>query len=239
MQRAHDEELARVTRAATEGRSGIAVLVGGSSTGKTRACWETLQTIKDTSIPNAPWRLWHPIAPSHPEAALKDLPNVAPHTVIWLNDAQLYLDTPDGEEVAAALRELLRDGKRAPVLVLATLWPEHWSTLTAPPGYSAPDPHAQARELLTGHDINVPSGVHRVATERPCQSRRPSPPPGGIVRLRRGSHPISGQRTGTPVPLRKRPARAEGPSPRSDGCSPIGSGDSIPLSFLETAAPGT
>ena len=61
----HDEELAQVTRAAAEGRSGIAVLVGGSSTGKTRACWETLQIIKDSSIPNTPWRLWHPIAPSH------------------------------------------------------------------------------------------------------------------------------------------------------------------------------
>ncbi len=92
VQRAHDEELARVAQAATEGHSGIVVLVGESSTGKTRACWEALQTIKYTSNPNTPWRLWHPIAPSHREAALKKLPYVAPRTVIWLNDAQLYLD---------------------------------------------------------------------------------------------------------------------------------------------------
>ena len=91
VRRPHDEELARVTRAATEGHSDIAVLVGDSSTGKTRACWETLQIIRDTSIPSAPWRLWHPIAPSRSGAVLKDLPNVAPHTVIWLNEAQLYL----------------------------------------------------------------------------------------------------------------------------------------------------
>jgi len=38
--REHDGELGRVVRAAAEGSSGIAVLVGGSSTGKTRACWE-------------------------------------------------------------------------------------------------------------------------------------------------------------------------------------------------------
>ena len=156
VRRPHDEELARVTQAATESRSGIAVLVGGSSTGKTRACWETLQIIRDDSIPDAPWRLWHPIVPSHPEAVLKDLPNVTPHTVIWLNEAQLYLGAPNGDEVAAALRELLRDDKCAPILILATLWPEHWSTLTTRPGYSAPDPHAQARELLAGRDINVP-----------------------------------------------------------------------------------
>ena len=40
--REHDQELGQVVRAAAGGRSGIAVLVGGSSTGKTRACWEAL-----------------------------------------------------------------------------------------------------------------------------------------------------------------------------------------------------
>ena len=34
--REHDEVLGQVVRAAADGRSGIAVLVGGSSTGKTR-----------------------------------------------------------------------------------------------------------------------------------------------------------------------------------------------------------
>ena len=42
------------------------------------------------------------------------------------------------------------------MLVLATLWPEYWDQLTArPPGDA--DPHAQARELLSGHDIQVPA----------------------------------------------------------------------------------
>src|SRR5205823_7009566 len=40
-------------------------------------------------------------------------------------------------------------------LVLATLWPTFWDRLTAPPAERAPDPHAQARALLTGHDIAV------------------------------------------------------------------------------------
>ena len=45
--REHDMELGPVVRAAAEGSSGIAVLVGGSSTGKTRACWEALQLLRD------------------------------------------------------------------------------------------------------------------------------------------------------------------------------------------------
>ena len=58
--------------------------------------------------------------------------------------------------MAAGLRELLRDRARGPVLVLATLWPEYWDELTARPPEGA-DPHAQARELLAGHDIRVPA----------------------------------------------------------------------------------
>jgi len=42
VRREHDEALAGVVAAAGAGRSGVAVLVGGSSTGKTRACWEAL-----------------------------------------------------------------------------------------------------------------------------------------------------------------------------------------------------
>ena len=61
------------------GRSGIAVLVGGSSTGKTRACWEALQLLRDQP---EPWRLWHPIDPSRPEAALRELPGIGPRTVV-------------------------------------------------------------------------------------------------------------------------------------------------------------
>ena len=154
--REHDQMLGQVVRAAADDRSGIAVLVGGSSVGKTRACWEALALLRDQ---DPPWRLWHPIDPSRPDAALRELAGVGPRTVVWLNEAQFYLGAADGvlgERVAAGLRELLRDPARAPVLVLATLWPRYWSTLTARPD-GDPDPHAQARELLAGHDITVPS----------------------------------------------------------------------------------
>jgi hypothetical protein len=156
MPRRHDAELGSVVEAAAAGSSGIAVLVGGSSTGKTRACWEALQLLRGRQ---PGWRLWHPIDPSRPDAALREIPGIGVRTVVWLNEAQFYLDVADGglgERVAAGLRELLRDSARAPVLVLATLWPQFWSSLTAPRERGA-DPHAQARELLAGHDITVPT----------------------------------------------------------------------------------
>jgi hypothetical protein len=78
--REHDTELGSVVRAVAEGSSAIAVLVGGSSTAKTRACWEALQLLRDRP---EPWRLWHPIDPSRPDAALRERPAIGPRTVVW------------------------------------------------------------------------------------------------------------------------------------------------------------
>lgn len=66
-----------MVRAAAEGSSRIAVLVGGSSTGKTRACWEALQILQDRP---ERWLLWHPIDPTYPDAALRELPGTGPRT---------------------------------------------------------------------------------------------------------------------------------------------------------------
>ena len=69
--REHDQLLAEVVRAAAGYRSGIVVLVGGSSTGKTRACWEALGLLRGQE---PEWRVWHPIDPSRPDAALAGRP---------------------------------------------------------------------------------------------------------------------------------------------------------------------
>lgn len=150
--RTHDEKLATVVGEAQRGRSRIVVLVGGSSTGKTRALWEAVSGLEE------PWHLWHPIDPGQPQAALAGLRRVAPHTVIWLNEMQHYLLTGDdiGEQVAAGLRELLHSPKQGPVLVMGTLWPEYAAILSAIPAPGRPDPHAQARKLFNGADMRVP-----------------------------------------------------------------------------------
>lgn len=146
--RDHGARLKEVVDAAKAGRSGIAVLVGGSSMGKSRALWEAVRVLPDG------WRLWHPLSPTVPEAALAALPDIAPETVVWLNETQHYLDPESlGEQVAAGLRELLNDASRALVLVLGTVWPDHWGTLTT---RTISDGHAGARALLGGHKIDVP-----------------------------------------------------------------------------------
>ncbi|WP_421110318.1 tetratricopeptide repeat protein [Streptomyces sp. NEAU-S77] len=145
IERDHDALLRQAAKQAKEGRSALMTLIGGSSTGKTRACWETLQQLPDT------WRLWHPIDPSYPEAVLEGLPRIGPRTVVWLNEVQHYLLTMDptvGERVAAGLRELLRSLDRGPVLLLATAHPEDWNQLTGAP-HDTGDKHPQARALLT------------------------------------------------------------------------------------------
>ncbi|KAB8172868.1 hypothetical protein FH610_041990, partial [Microbispora catharanthi] len=151
--RAHDETLAQVVREVRAGASRLVVLVGDSSTGKTRALWEAVRTLPE------PWRLWHPIDPGRPAALLAELKSIRPYTVVWLNETQHYLLTADpavGERVAGGLRELLRAQERGPVLVLGTLWPAYWKTLTAVPHAGQPDSYAQARELIKSASVRLP-----------------------------------------------------------------------------------
>jgi uncharacterized protein YidB (DUF937 family)/transcriptional regulator with XRE-family HTH domain len=234
--REHDAELARVVAAAAQGDSGVAVLVGGSSTGKTRACWEALDLLRDQG---RPWRLWHPIDPGRPEAALRELPLVGPRTVVWLNEAQFYLDAPGGlgERIAAGLREALRDPVRAPVLVLATLWAQHWDALTVRPAAGA-DPHAQARQLLAGRDISVPAAftaahlrqLAGAADPRLAQAARTAED-GQVTQFLAGAPELMARYRNAP------PAAAALISAAMDARR-LGMGVTLQLRFLEAAAPG-
>ncbi|MFD7631456.1 hypothetical protein ACFV7Q_36530 [Streptomyces sp. NPDC059851] len=141
--REHDELLHLRVKVALGGGSALAMLSGESSTGKTRACWEAVQSLPDQ------WRLWAPLST---DQALEELSLVAPHTVIWLDEAHTFFLTPgspSGPRLAAELTELLRLRRRAPVLLLGTIWPNFLSTLRAfPSGGSDHDEHASARRLL-------------------------------------------------------------------------------------------
>ncbi|WP_214105462.1 hypothetical protein [Acrocarpospora catenulata] len=233
--RAHDRELEAVVARAVAGRSQVVVLVGGSSTGKTRACWEALHLLRGQ--PRG-WRLWHPIDPSRPEAVLAGLPRIEPRTVLWLNEAQFYLADPVlGERVAAGLRELLRDPSRGPVLVLATLWSADWDTLIT---RTEPDRHAQARELLAGRDIPVPdtfTGPDLIELRRQA---------GGDPRLAEAAeHATDGQITqylaGGPMLLgryRHAPPAAKALVEAAMDARRLGCGPYLPLDLLAGAARG-
>ena len=187
-----------------------------------------------------PWRLWHPIDPSRPDAALRELRGIGPRTVVWLNEAQFYLDAAEaglGERVAAGLRELLRDPDRAPVLVLATLWPEYWHGLTARPAGGA-DPHAQARELLAGHDITVPAAftpvqmgqAARAADARMVLAAR-SARDGEVIQFLAGAPELLAR-------YRNAPTTAAALICAAMDARRLGMGAGLPQAFLEAAAPG-
>ena len=235
--RGHDAALAGVVRAAAESRSGVAVLVGGSSTGKTRACWEALVLLRDQE---PGWRLWHPIDPSRPDAALAEPPRIGPRTVVWLNEAQDYLDPAEpglGERVAAGLRQLLRDPVRAPVLVLATLWPKYWDRLTVRPDGGA-DLHAHARELLAGRDITVPAaftaeqvaGLAGAGDARLVLAGR-SAADGQVVQFLAGAPELEAR-------YRNAPPAARAMIEAAMDARRLGVGIGLPQAFLEHAADG-
>ncbi|MBL7497162.1 hypothetical protein I6A84_41950 [Frankia sp. CNm7] len=148
--RDHDELLRAAVDHAIGGRGSLAVLVGGPATGKSRACWEAVQSVPDD------WRLWHPLTARD---LVDGLPAVEPGTVVWLDEAERHLLTPGrkhGELAALGLRELLRDPDTSCVLVLGTLLPGDWRALTSDPDDERAEPHPHARALLADATISVP-----------------------------------------------------------------------------------
>ncbi|WP_369263530.1 helix-turn-helix domain-containing protein [Streptomyces sp. R35] len=161
VRREHDSILMDAVEHAGNGQSQLLILVGTSSTGKTRSCWEAVQPLADQG-----WRLWHPFDPTRADAALDDLHRLGRRTVLWLNEAQHYFGHPvHGERIAAAVHRLLTEPERGPVLVLGTLWPEYADRYLALPVTGGPDPHSRVRELLAGRLVAVPDSFNASALQ--------------------------------------------------------------------------
>jgi TPR repeat protein/plasmid maintenance system antidote protein VapI len=233
VQREHDRQLRRVIERAAAGKSQLQMLVGSSSTGKTRACWEAIQSLPDT------WRLWHPIDPDRPGAALRDLERVRSHTVVWLNESQHYLlSAVYGEGIAAGLRTLLSDASRAPVLVLGTIWPEYHEELMREPGVGSPDSHSQTRHLLAGRDVAVPAQFDQSTVARLLMGSDPR-----LVAA--ATHAEDGMITqylaGAPELLARYRRSTSGPRALIEAAMDarkLGHPVSLPLPFLAAAAEG-
>ncbi|SEB60073.1 hypothetical protein [Streptomyces sp. PAN_FS17] len=150
--RPHDEELRDRLAAAVAEQAPPALVVvrGPSCTGKTRTAFEAVQH----AIPDD----FQLLVPANASSLLMALAANAltPRTVLWLNEAQDYLAGAEGEAVAASL--LRRLDSHGPLIVIATLWPEHDRMLSSKPadrGHN--DPHRQTRMLLDqAHRIYVP-----------------------------------------------------------------------------------
>ena len=149
LRRSHDTKLDNdIMQAAAGGRSIFAVLVGQSTTGKTRALFEALN--REPAVRD--WPLFRP-ADDGELAALLTQQRIGPRTALWLNETQQYLFPESGPEAARLLARLLTGTKG--IIVVGAMWVEYWNDLTRKG--AAGDPYAAARELLEGsaHRIDV------------------------------------------------------------------------------------
>ncbi|MFJ6195778.1 hypothetical protein [Micromonospora sp. NPDC092111] len=144
LRRTHDDRLESELLWRAE-RGGLVVLIGESTSGKTRSCWEAIRK----TLPE--WRIWHPRSPTRPEAILEALSSgaITPNTIIWLNELQLYFPRGLGRQVASALQEIVSAPARGPVIALGTIWKKEWDALL--------DSDAEVRHLLqSSSEIDVP-----------------------------------------------------------------------------------
>ncbi|QUQ64569.1 tetratricopeptide repeat protein [Kutzneria sp. CA-103260] len=139
--RPHDRELRDLLR---EPHGPIMVmLVGESSTGKTRCALEAVRSVL------ADWPVHHPVDAADLLNTITSIEQgtISDQCVVWLDEAQTYLDTVDGPTVAAGLRRLLRGDTT--VVVLGTIWESpYWARLTATAPVDGHDKHAVVRGLL-------------------------------------------------------------------------------------------
>jgi hypothetical protein len=142
----------------------MVMLVGGSTTGKTRAAFEAVRRC----VPD--WSLLRPLDAADLLEQVRS-GAVGPQTVLWLNEAQFFLrGQPD---VAVALRRLVAGDE--PIVVIGTMWPEYWKEFTSAPDDDALDVNNQMRELLL-HDagrVDVPeafTGRDRAQLDDLCRS---------------------------------------------------------------------
>ena len=143
LERAHDVVLREhIARTATPGGTSVFVLlVGDSTTGKSRALYEVLKG-------NEQVRQWPVLRPAdaHELNALLDEQRVNSKTILWLNETQKYLYGAAGEKAAHALSRVLEATSQ--VIVVGAMWSAYFEEL-ARTGRSG-DPTAGARELLDG-----------------------------------------------------------------------------------------
>lgn len=141
LRRSHDDELADLLDDVPV--SVMVVLSGESSTGKTRALYESVLASKCL----CDWPLCYPRTADDLLRLLHSGRLVA-GTVLWLNETHNHLSGPAGDLAAAALRDLLDGSRGGPIAVVGTLWPQFWSEFVAQPRSGQRDEHANARALL-------------------------------------------------------------------------------------------
>jgi hypothetical protein len=161
--RAHDERLRGTLRAAVANT--MVVVVGGSATGKTRACFEAVAV----ELPD--WTFLYPTNATELADVLDA--GVAARTVVWLDEIKNYLDD---DIVVAGVHRLLTDRRTAsPVIIIGSMWPERWLRLTRQPDEDLRYVGAPARTLLRLRHvvkISIPDDFSSAAADEITELRR-------------------------------------------------------------------
>nr|MDT0660602.1 hypothetical protein [Micromonospora sp. DSM 115978] len=131
--RCFDRELSALIRRGAE-QGCFVLLVGGSSTGKTRSLYETVRDI----VPD-----WSLAQPATTQEVLRLLHEPVERTVVWLDEMHRFLgSTPP--LTRAAVSSL----KNARMIVVGTLWSEEYTARKELRPVGLPDRHAHDRTLL-------------------------------------------------------------------------------------------
>ncbi|UUU37765.1 ATP-binding protein [Streptomyces sp. NBC_00162] len=171
LSRQHDERLRTVLRSVRDAmpeRAGRAfvVLVGKSSTGKTRSAFEAVRA----ELGNAQrhWTLLRPQDPEDLRDILSAAGGVAPRTVLWLDELDGFLRSSAGATAARRLSGLLEDHNTGPFVAIGTCWPGRWAAMAQGPAEAvAQDADASSvAKLLAmvrdgGYRIDVPETFDR------------------------------------------------------------------------------
>jgi tetratricopeptide (TPR) repeat protein len=135
----------------------LVVLVGKSTTGKTRSAAEMARRRMGN---------WDLFAPTDVCVLLRWIEEgIRPRTLLWLNELRDFLTGANGPAVAVALRGILAGEHR--IVVIGTLWPGDWQDYTDP-RKSAPT----VRELLgRALRVDVPSQFSAAEWDRASEQR--------------------------------------------------------------------
>jgi TPR repeat protein len=238
--RSHDRELRGLLSG--EGDAVLVVLVGGSCTGKTRACYEAVRECLGG------WPMFRPADAPELERLLSRQ-QIDERAVVWLDEAHVYLDgrLQRGSEAVQCLQRALTGGP-GPLIVIGSMPRERWADLTAQPERGQDDPHLQARRLLGMHavrKIEVPDDfstaepgdlrdLDRAADHDPrlAAAQRAAGDGLQITQVLAGGVLLLDRYLHSPDPYSRAVVTAAMDARR------MGHGDAIPAALLEKAVPG-
>ncbi|MDR7278007.1 hypothetical protein [Catenuloplanes atrovinosus] len=142
-----DELRAHIAKGVDEGC--FVLMVGGSSTGKTRSLYEAVLAV----VPD-----WWLLQPAGTREVIRAYEAPTERTVLWLDELQNFLgaDPPLTRAVLDGLR-------RAGMIIVGTLWSEEYLPRTALRRPAGPDKYLHDRQLL---DSAIVIDVHAALSDR-------------------------------------------------------------------------